>query len=32
VDGRNGVFADAAGTFPSQSWGNSNYWIDAVIR
>jgi hypothetical protein len=32
ADGANGVFADAAGTFPTQSWGNSDYGIDAVVR
>jgi hypothetical protein len=32
VVGANGVFANAAGTFPSQSWGASNYWVDAVVR
>lgn len=32
VAGSNGVFADAAGTFPTQSWGDSDYGIDAVVR
>jgi hypothetical protein len=32
ADGANGVFADAAGTFPTQHWGNSDYGIDAVVR
>ena len=31
-DGQNGVFADAAGAFPTQSWRSSNYWVDAVVR
>jgi hypothetical protein len=31
-DGANGVFADAAGTFPTQHWGSSDYGIDAVVR
>jgi hypothetical protein len=32
ADGANGVYADAAGTFPTQYWGNSDYGIDAVVR
>ena len=32
VVGANGVYANAAGTFPNQSWGASNYWVDAVVR
>jgi hypothetical protein len=32
VDGRNGAYSDAAGVFPNQSWFNSNYFIDAVVR
>jgi hypothetical protein len=32
ADGSNGVFADAAGTFPADSWNNSNYWVDATVR
>jgi hypothetical protein len=31
-DGQNGVFADAAGTFPTDNWSESNYWVDAVVR
>ena len=31
ADGQNGAFADAAGSFPTQSWGNSSYGIDAVV-
>jgi Domain of unknown function (DUF4082) len=31
VDGQNGVFSDAAGVFPTQSWGDSSYWIDGVV-
>lgn len=32
ADGHNGVYADAAGTFPTHSWSSSNYWVDAVVR
>jgi uncharacterized protein DUF4082/Big-like domain-containing protein len=32
ADGANGVYAGAAGTFPTETWGSSNYWIDAVVR
>jgi hypothetical protein len=32
VDGANGVFADAAGTFPTQTWGNSNYFVDPEVQ
>jgi hypothetical protein len=32
ADGANGVFADAAGTFPTQSWSDSSYFVDAVVR
>lgn len=32
ADGRNGVYGDAAGTFPTRYWGNSNYFVDTVIR
>ena len=32
ADGQNGVYADAAGVFPTQSWSSSNYWVDAVVR
>ncbi|WCB95822.1 hypothetical protein DSM104299_04573 [Baekduia alba] len=32
VDGANGVYADAAGTFPTQTWGNSNYFIDPEVQ
>jgi hypothetical protein len=31
-DGQNGVFASAAGLFPSSSWGSSNYFVDAVVQ
>jgi hypothetical protein len=31
-DGQNGVYADAAGTFPTNNWSESNYWVDAVVR
>ena len=32
ADGANGVYADAAGTYPTQHWGSSDYGIDAVVR
>jgi hypothetical protein len=32
ADGQNGVYGDAAGAFPTQSWGSSNYGIDAVVN
>lgn len=32
VDGANGVYADAAGTFPTQTWGNSNYFVDPEVQ
>ena len=32
IAGPNGVYGDAAGTFPSQSWRSSNYGVDAVVR
>jgi hypothetical protein len=32
ADGKNGVYADAAGAFPTKFWGASNYWIDAVVQ
>jgi hypothetical protein len=32
ADGHNGVYGDAAGAFPNQDWGNSNYFVDAVVR
>jgi hypothetical protein len=31
ADGLNGVFGNAAGTFPTQSWHSSNYFVDAVV-
>jgi hypothetical protein len=30
-DGANGVFGNAVGTFPTSSWSNSNYFVDAVV-
>ena len=30
ADGLNGVFATAAGTFPTQSYNTSNYFVDLV--
>ena len=32
ADNANGVYADAAGTFPTRTWGKSNYFVDAVVR
>ena len=32
VVGANGVFGTSAGTFPTGSWSNSNYFVDAVVR
>jgi Domain of unknown function (DUF4082)/Bacterial Ig-like domain len=32
VAGANGVYADAAGVFPTLSWRSSNYYVDAVVR
>jgi hypothetical protein len=32
VDNSNGVFADAAGVFPTQTWYWGNYFVDAVVR
>jgi hypothetical protein len=32
ADGANGVFASDAGTFPSQTFLSSNYFVDAVVR
>jgi hypothetical protein len=32
ADGKNGVYGDAAGVFPTSSWGSSNYFVDAVVR
>jgi hypothetical protein len=32
ADGLNGVYANSAGTFPTNSWGSSNYFVDAVVR
>ncbi len=31
ADGLNGVFAPSAGSFPTQSFGSSNYFVDAVV-
>jgi hypothetical protein len=31
VDGQNGVFSTTRGTFPSQSYLSSNYYVDAVV-
>lgn len=30
ADGANGVFASAAGSFPTQTYGSSNYFVDLV--
>jgi hypothetical protein len=32
ADGQNGVYAAAAGTFPSSSWSSSNYFVDPVVQ
>ncbi|MGH2840213.1 MAG: DUF4082 domain-containing protein, partial [Solirubrobacteraceae bacterium] len=32
ADGANGVYGAAAGTFPTSSWNNSNYFVDPVVR
>jgi hypothetical protein len=32
ADGANGVFATAAGTFPTQSFNSGNYFADVVVR
>jgi hypothetical protein len=32
ADGRNGVYAYAAGGFPIYSWKSSNYLVDLVVR
>ncbi|MEA2256580.1 MAG: hypothetical protein QOG35_2625, partial [Solirubrobacteraceae bacterium] len=32
ADGLNGVFGNAAGVFPTNSWQSSNYFVDAVVR
>ncbi len=31
ADGANGVIANSAGTFPTQSWHTSNYFVDAIV-
>lgn len=31
VDGNNGVFSGTIGTFPDQSFNNTNYWVDALF-
>jgi hypothetical protein len=31
ADGANGVFGGSAGVFPTGSWNNSNYFVDAVV-
>jgi hypothetical protein len=32
VVGANGVFGNSAGTFPTNSWNNSNYFVDGVVQ
>jgi hypothetical protein len=32
ADGKNGVLGAAAGVFPTGSWNNSNYFVDAVVQ
>jgi hypothetical protein len=31
ADGKNGVFASSAGTFPTQSYKSTNYFVDLVV-
>lgn len=31
-DGANGVFAGTAGTFPTGSWNNGDYFVDVAVR
>jgi len=31
-DGANGVYGSAAGVFPTETWKNSNYFIDIVVQ
>lgn len=31
VDGDNGVYSTTPGTFPTNSFGNNNYWVDATF-
>jgi hypothetical protein len=32
ADGANGVYSTTRGSFPDQSWGSSNYYVDPVVR
>jgi hypothetical protein len=32
ADGQNGVIGTAAGVFPTASWNNSSYFVDAVVQ
>jgi hypothetical protein len=33
VDGSNGVYANgSSSTFPTQSWNQSNYWVDIIFQ
>ena len=32
VVGSNGVYATAAGTFPTASWANTSYFVDGVVQ
>jgi hypothetical protein len=32
ADGADGVFALTAGSFPSQSWNSTNYFVDVLVR
>jgi outer membrane lipoprotein SlyB len=32
ADGANGVYGNSAGTFPTSSYGNSNYFVDVVVK
>ena len=32
ADNKNGVWANVAGDFPTNTWGSSNYFVDTVVR
>jgi hypothetical protein len=32
TDGANGLWSDAAGAFPTNTYGKSNYFVDAMVR
>jgi hypothetical protein len=31
VDGANGVYHDGSAGFPTSSWNDTNYWVDAIV-